>query len=187
MRNITLLCLAIILPLAAKDKKPKTPATQPQDAIEVVAHIPTATGPVRRFLPTEHYSSHYLYAEHDAGAAITLIDITRPSQPSVLAEVPYPAAGGSDSLVVVSGTSALVTSTAAQQPAPPQSIRILDFSDPQHPKVAREFAGVTAINRDDRRGLIFLANADGIWILHQIRAEDPEVEKAYAHRVIYDH
>jgi hypothetical protein len=69
----------------------------------------------------------------------------------------------------------------------PQSIRILDFSDPQHPNVAREFAGVTAISRDDRRGLIFLDNAEGIWILHQSRAEDPEVEKAYAHHVIYDH
>ena len=52
----------------------------------------------------------------------------------------------------------------------------MDFSDPQHPKVAREFAGVTAITTDD--GLIFLANADGIWILHQTLAEDPEVEKA---------
>jgi hypothetical protein len=184
--RIALLCLAMFLPLCAKEKKPKTPPKPPQDAIEVVAHIPTTTGPVRRFLPTEHYSSHYLYAEHDAGTSVTLIDITRPNQPSLVAEVPYPS-GGSDSLVVVSGTSALVTSTGTPQPSPPQSIRILDFSDPQHPKVAREFAGVTAIARDDRRGLIFLANADGIWILHQRRADDPEVEKAYSHHVIYDH
>jgi hypothetical protein len=46
---------------------------------------------------------------------------------------------------------------------------------------------VTAIDRDDRRGLIFVANPEGVWILHQNRAEDPEVEKAYAHHVIYDH
>ena len=105
--RIALLCLAMFLPLCAKDKKPKTPPKPPLDAIEVVAHIPTTTGPVRRFLPTEHYSSHYLYAEHDAGTSVTLIDITRPNLPSILAEVPYPS-GGSDSLVVVSGTSALV-------------------------------------------------------------------------------
>jgi hypothetical protein len=177
----------MFIPISAKDKKPKTPSKPPQDAIEVVAHIPLTTGPVRRFLPTEHYSSHYLYAEHDAGASVTLIDITRPNQPFILAEVPYPSAGGSDSPVVVSGTLALVTSSGAPQPTQRKSIRILDFSDPQHPKVAREFAGVTAINRDDRRGLIFLANAEGIWILHRSRAEDPEVEKAYAHHVIYDH
>jgi hypothetical protein len=184
MRYITILYLAIIIPLAAKDKKPK-PA--PQDAIEVLAHIPLTTGPVLRFLATEHYSSHYLYAEHGTGGSVTLIDITRPSQPAVLAEVAYPSAAGADNLVVVSGTAALVTTSGTPPQGSPQTIRVLDFSDPQHPKVAREFAGVTAINRDDRRGLIFLANAEGVWILHQNRAEDPEVEKAYAHHVIYDH
>ena len=63
----------------------------------------------------------------------------------------------------------------------------MDFSDPGTPKVAREFTGVTAMSRDDRRGLIFVANAEGIWILRQRLAEDPEVEKAYAKYVLYSH
>jgi hypothetical protein len=179
MRNLIL--LIAFVPLFAKDRKPKTP---PQDAIEVVAHITLTTGPVRRFLTTDHYSSHYLYAEHDTGSSVTLIDITHPSLPAVVADLAYPARA--DSLVVVSGTAALVTNTAASQPAAPQTIRILDFSDPQHPKVSREFTGVTAISRDDRRGLIFLANAEGVWLLHQNRVDDLEVEKAYARHVIYD-
>lgn len=182
MRKLAIVFLMLPLSVSAKDKKVKAP---PSDAIEVVAHITAGPGVVRRFLITDHYSSHYLYAEHDAGSSVTLIDVTRPSQPSVLAELAYPAAA--DSLVVVSGTAALATSSAAAQAATPQTIRILDFSDPQHPKVSHEFAGVTAINRDDRRGLIFLANAEGVWVLHQTRAEDPEVEKAYAHHVLYDH
>ena len=183
MRFTVVLGLAILIPLSAKDKKPKLP---PQDSIDVVAHIPLTTGPVLRLLITEHYSSHYLYAEHAAGAPVTLIDTTKADQPAVLAEVAYPTTG-SDSMVVVSGTAALVTSGGASQPATQQTIRILDFSDPRNPKVAREFNGVTAINRDDRRSLIFLANSDGLWILHQSRAVDPEVEKAYAHHVLYDH
>jgi len=183
MRFTVVLGLAILIPLSAKDKKPKTP---PQDSIEVVAHIPLTTGPVVRFLATEHYSRHYLYAEHGAGKTVTLIDVTKPSHPAVLAEVAYPAAG-TDNLVVASGTAALATSSGTAQAAAPQTIRILDFSDPQHPRVMREFTGVTAIDRDDRRGLIFAANADGVWILHQNRAEDPDVEKAYAHHVVYDH
>jgi hypothetical protein len=186
MRSIAIICVALVLPLSAKDKKAKKEPT-PQDSIEVVAHLPSTSGAVRRFLTTDHYSSHYLYAEHDSGSSVTLIDVTRPSQPAVLAEVAYPAAGTADTLVVVSGTAAMVTSSGASQSLAPQTIRILDFSDPQHPKLAKEFTGVTAINRDDRRGLIFLANAEGVWILHQNRADDPEVEKAYAHHVIYDH
>jgi hypothetical protein len=43
------------------------------------------------------------------------------------------------------------------------------------------------MSRDERRGLIFLANPEGIWILHQSFAEDPEVEKEYARRILYDH
>jgi hypothetical protein len=185
MRFITILCLTIVIPWSAKDKKPKKPAAQ--DAIDVVAHLPLTAGPVRRFLATDHFSSHYLYVEYDAGASVTLIDVTKPNQPAVLAEVAYPSTSGPDSLVAVSGTAALVTTGGPAQPAVQQTLRILDFSDPRHPKVAREFIGVTAINRDDRRGLIYLANGEGVWILHQIRAEDPEVEKAYAHHVIYDH
>jgi hypothetical protein len=172
MRFTLILGLTILLPLSAplgaKDKKPKSP---PQDSIEVVAHIALTTGPVLRLLTTDHYSSHYLYAEHGAGAPVTLIDTTTVNHPAVLAEVAYPSSG-SDSLLVVSGTAALITSGGAPQPSAPQTIRILDFSDPRNPKVAREFTGVTAINRDDRRGLIFLANADGVWILHQSRADE---------------
>ena len=173
----------------AKNKKVKAAPKQPQDEIEVVGHIPSTNGPVRRFLSTQHYSSYYLYAEHDAGTSVTLIDVTKVTQPSVLADVAYPSSGGSGSLFAVAGTAALVTQEqGAAVPVPaPQTIRIMDFSDPQHPKVAREFGGVTAISRDPARGLIFLANPEGIWILHQSFAEDPEVEKAYAYHVLYDH
>jgi hypothetical protein len=176
---------ALSTAIQAKDKK--APAKDPQDEIEVVGHIPLTGGPVKRFLTTQHYSSYYLYAEHEAGKNVTLIDVTKTTKPSVLGDVAYPS-DGSAALVTVAGTAALLT----DQPGPaavaaPQTIRIMDFSDPLHPKVAREFTGVTAISRDERRGLIFVANPDGIWILHQALVEDPEVEKAYAHHVIYDH
>jgi hypothetical protein len=61
----------------------------------------------------------------------------------------------------------------------------MDFSDPLHPRVAQEFKGITAISQDARPGLIFLANPDGIWILQQHFAEDPEIEKNYAYKVLY--
>ena len=190
LRFIAMACGLLVLSIAvqAKDKKPKVAHKQPQDEIEVVGHIPLTSGPVRRFLSTQHYSSSYLYAEHDAGQGVTLIDVTKVSKPAVLADVAYPPSGGSGSLFAVAGTAVLVAEQGAPTPvATPQTIRIMDFSDPQHPKVAREFAGVTAISRDQGRGLIFLANPEGIWILHQTLAEDPEVEKAYANYVLYSH
>jgi len=176
----------------AKNKTPNALPSGPNDEIQVVGHIPLTDGPVGRFLATQHYSSYYLYAESDAGKGVTLIDVTNAGKPSVLANVPY-SSGGSDSLAVVAGTAALVTSapaataSATTASAAPQTIRIMDLSDPRNPRVAREFTGVTAMSRDDRRGLIFVANTEGIWILRQHLAQDPEVEKAYANYVLYSH
>jgi hypothetical protein len=185
----SLVLVAGLTMLAPAVNAKNNPSPAPKDEIEVVGHIPLTDGPVTRFLSTQHYSSYYLYAEHGAGKTVTLIDVTKTSRPSVLTDVSYASNSGSDNLAVVAGTAALVTSeAAAPAPAPaPQTIRIMDFSDPRNPKVAHEFNGVTAMSRDDRRGLIFVANAEGIWILRQRLAEDPEVEKAYARYVLYSH
>ena len=172
----------------AKDKRPKTPPKDPQDSIEVVGHLPLSDGPVTRFVTTQHYSSYYLYAEHDGGKNITLIDVTQIAKPKILAEMPSAVSGGPATLVAVTGTSALVTEGAAGATPPgPQTVRIMDFSDPLHPHVAREFTGVTSMSRDEHRGLIFVANGEGIWVLRQRYAEDPEVEREYAKHVLYDH
>jgi hypothetical protein len=186
-----LLCASLLMlsPLAhAKNKKVKAAPKEPQDEITVVGHIPLTNGPVVRFLTTQHYSSYYLYAEHAGGNNVTLVDVTKVQSPSVLSDVSYPSSGRSDSLFAVTGTAALVAGGSAA-PAPvadSQVIRIMDFSDPLHPKVAREFTGVTAISRDERRGLIFVANPDGIWVLLQRLAEDPQIQIDYAHYVMYN-
>jgi len=177
--------LAVLAPaINAKNKKPSAPA--PKDEIEVVGHIPLTDGPVTRFLTTQHFSSYYLYAEHGTGGKVTLIDVSKTGHPLILGDVSYASGSGAESLTAVAGTAALVTSapSAAAPVPPPQAIRIMDFSDPRNPKIAREFTGVTAMRRDDR-GLTFLANSDGIWILRQHLAEDPELDKAYANYVLY--
>jgi hypothetical protein len=35
-------------------------ASEPQDRIEIVGHIPFAEGPAGRLLPTQHYSRYHL-------------------------------------------------------------------------------------------------------------------------------
>jgi hypothetical protein len=192
--RLAVMLLAGVLALStsadARDKKAKAPDRESQDEIEVAGHVAVTGGPVTRLLATRHYSSYYLYAEREPGNTVTLLDVTRVTQPQVLSDVAYPSSQGSASLMVVAGTAALVTGepSASRGASPtPTTIRIMDFSDPRHPKVAREFAGVTATSRDESRGLIFIANGDGVWILHQRFATDPEVERAYAHHVLYDH
>src|ERR1051326_8727286 len=83
---ILIAVLAISMPAQAQKKKKPAPK-EPQDAIEVVGHIPMTSGTVTSFLTTQHYSSYYLYVEHEGGKEVTLIDISKADKPVVLAEV----------------------------------------------------------------------------------------------------
>ena len=163
-------------------KKPKKVAEPEQDQIEVVAHIPMADGPGTRFFTTPHYSQSYLYVEHGTGHSVTLIDVTD------LGEIGN-ADQGSRALFAVTGTAALTTDAPRPAPTgqPVQTVRIFNFSDQLHPKVVQGFRNVTNITQDERRGLFFLANDDGVWILRQHYATDPKVEEEYARHVVYDH
>jgi hypothetical protein len=174
--------------LYSKDKHPKNLPTTPQDDIETVAHVPLTGGAVTRFLETQHYRRNYLYAEHESGKTVSLIDVTSARQPALLPDVTFPN-GASDSLVAVAGSAALVSSqTATVNSNPERTFRIMSFADPLHPTVKQEFDHVTAISYDDKRGLIFLANDSGVWILKQQYAMDPEEAKLQREieRSIYD-
>jgi len=156
--------------LAAKDKHPKTGPARSQDQIAIEAHIAFSDGPVTHFIATRHYDRSYVYAEREAGKPVTLIDVTNPAHPRVLANTSLEAPSGD--LLVVDGIA-----------EPAQTIRLMNFSDPANPKVTKQFDGVTAVEKVGR--LTLLANGDGIWILSEHRAEDPSVDKRYAKKIIY--
>jgi len=59
--------LMVLSSVQAKDKKIKAARNEAKDTIEVAGPITLTNGPVKRLLPTQHYSSFYLYAEHDDG------------------------------------------------------------------------------------------------------------------------
>jgi hypothetical protein len=65
-----------------------------------------------------------------------------------------------------------------------QTFRIMSFADPAHPASKQEFLDVSAVLRDGNRGLIFLANPQGIWILQEKLALDPAFEKEWEHTAL---
>jgi hypothetical protein len=168
-------------PLQAKDKNPRPEPAPPKDQIAIEAHLALSDGPVTRFVATRYYDRSYVYAEREAGKPVTLIDVTNPGHPQVLSNTNLPSVSGS--LLAVAGTAALAGDAPAEKTAQPQTIRVMDFSDPDNPKVTKQFDGVTAMEKIGN--LILLANGDGVWILSQRPAEDPAAEKRYANKVIY--
>jgi hypothetical protein len=148
-----------------------TAAFADQDQITVAAYIPITDGTITGFVATQHLSGTYVYAQRAKGEPSTLINVTKPDTPQVVA-AEVPATG----FVAIVGTAALATDAPPAPDPAPQKIRIMDFSNPADPKVTREFEGVTAVQRIPG-GLIMLANPEGIYILSEHRAEAPKKKK----------
>lgn len=185
---LLVILLGSVIPAATVSAKPKNKHPKqgpPQDQIQVVAHLPL-TGKVNCFLTTKHYSRDYLYVEYEAGQTVALIDTTSPEHPAILANVASGGGTNSDALLTVTGNAALVMDgpAPAQAFTPDRTIRVMSFADPAHPTVQHEFQNVSAMARDDSRGLIFLANTEGLWILQQHFAMDPAVEAQWEHDVL---
>jgi len=119
----------------------------------------------------------YLYLQQLSDRGFTVIDVSKPAKPRIVTHVPR------ENLTLVASGLAI-----AEAPASPaagssganqntegtrgggnaQQIRVLDVSDPAHPRTVQSFTGVMSILSDDPRGLIYVANGEGIWILsHQ--------------------
>jgi hypothetical protein len=170
-------------------KPPKKRAAK--DRIQVVAKLPITGGPVTRLITTIHEGEHYIYAEHASQRVISLIDVTEIQHPGLVSTINLPGAGNS-LILAATGDAALVSEEIPgnllnDTHAVSTKVAIVNFADHQHPDVLEEITGVTAIAFDDSRGLIFLANADGLWILHRAAAPDPKVEEFFEHEILGNH
>jgi hypothetical protein len=154
----------------------------PKDSFDVIAHVALTGGAVTSLVITSHFSRNYLYSECLSSHTVTLFDVTDFARPKILSRV-----NSSDSLLTAAGDALLVSSDTSTAVPTAKKISIVDLSDKSKPKIVREFAGVTSMTTDAARGLVFLANADGLWILHRNQPIDQETQERYAHEVLYNH
>lgn len=163
------------------------------DRIVVIAHTPLSPGVVTELTTGSHWGKDYLYVDRGLAAPVTILNVTNPAAPTKAGELDVPKQDAGGDLSTVTGNVALVDSSQASptQPTLKRTVTVLSFADPEHPTVARHFSGVTAMLKDNQRGLIYLANSDGLWVLRVITApdiqRDNQEEKRYLHHVLYDH
>jgi hypothetical protein len=190
-RKLTTVLFAIALSLTPLRgiAKPKKKPVRRQDEIDVIAKVPIAGSPITRLLTTKHWGQFYLYAEHASQGSLTLIDTTDASHPQMLSDISIPGQGPG-LILTATGDAALVGSQATPgliASNPPQTLTIVNVADRQSPTIVQQIAGVTAMTTDDSRGLIFVANKDGLWVLHRNPAPDPAIEEYFDHYVLGDH
>ncbi len=184
--GLFLIITAVSIPSAVAAKNKVKSDAGAQDRIDILANVAATGGPITRVTMTQHYSRSYLYLEH-ASHALTLVDVTDARHPSIIANMVLPPSEAG-SILTAAGETALVSSEAVQTASTQsRSMSIVSFADPAHPQTVKQFANVTCTALDEHRGLIFVANDEGLWILHRNPAEDPEVQERYAREVLYNH
>jgi hypothetical protein len=145
----------------------------------VVAHVPMPGGATRQMFLRREGRKHFLYVQRPSQRGFTIIDVTRPELPIVVSRVPL------ESRTVIG--SGLVVTVAPDKPATMaayggsesaegigggntdhDSIHVLNVSDPAPPRTDHTFAGIVSAVTDDARGLVYILDGDGVWILsHQ--------------------
>jgi len=174
------------LHLSAAPKKHNTPPPAP-DSIDVIAQLPVSDGPAVQLVTAVHWRRHYLYLEHGSQGALTVVDVTDPQAPKSISEFIPPPQDSSVYLGEMVGTAALMTTSHPAPRQTPETVLLVSFADVAHPKVVRQFSGVTCHLKDSDRGLIYLTNTEGLWILRENPGTDVELQKQYEHDILYNH
>jgi hypothetical protein len=172
------LTLSVSLAIAARPEAK-------QDSIELVGSVDIHNRDVQKMRLTEHQGRNLLYLENSYERTATVVDVTDIDHPKIAREVTLPR--GLTNIEVLAGDAALVADYSPQAPlnAKSLSIAFLDDRD-NHRRVGRTFENVTALLEDDRRGLIYLVDQDGLKILRETFSPDPQVEREFEKRLMYD-
>ena len=155
--------------LSANTKPTEVPA-------KVIAHLALKDAPGSEMLLQNKGDKQYLYVQKASRQGFTVIDVTKPVLPSLVKNNAQSGDATAGKLEIVGPDVGLAEvpdknskGVIRNSESPTETVKILDLSDPAHPKVLQTFTGVTSILQDPSRGLIYLANNDGLWILNHSR------------------
>jgi len=130
--------------------KPNSNKTSDKPA-NVVAHVQLSSGPVTRMLLVKKNGNEYLVLGLDS-TNVAILDVSNPGQPRTIDTTSVAGGAPSAEVKVVADT---LTFFGTSDAAPSGS----------NPKEIRSLSGVTASMKDKARGLIYVTNGDGLWIV----------------------
>jgi hypothetical protein len=168
-----LLALVFVLGATASTATPKhsprKPATQPT---RLIAHLVLPGGPPSQIFLREQNGKKYLLIRQISEAGVTVVDVTKPTQPNIVKRTTWSNDTSSGNLEIVGGDLTLEetpesTGRTLMSSNSKETVQILDLTDPTSPTVLESFSGVTSILNDAMHNLLYITNGDGLWILRQ--------------------
>jgi hypothetical protein len=160
----------------AKSKKEKDPPKE--TGIYVISHLELPEAAVSNIQASDDLGRYTI--ELTGSEGVTLVDVNNPEKPKLVRQEQLPSGLKHSSTQVRAGNTALLSATEdPATKADQQMITLVRFSDAAQPKTIKQFPGVSAIWTDRTRGLIYMADSSGLWILQIYTAVDPDaVERA---------
>lgn len=138
--------------------------------VRVIARLPLSGGATQVLLRQQD-GKQYLYVQRPAQQGFTVINVTNPGRPKLVPHVSLETRTVVGSGLMITETS---NNSAAAGAAPegesarvPESVHVLEVSGSGVPRTTATFDGTTGILRDPARNLIYLVDANGVWILSQ--------------------
>jgi len=152
-----------------KSKPTDVPAT-------VIAHLPLASPAGNQMVLQRLGTKRYLYIQQASKQTYFIVDITKPEFPSLVKREVTASDSTAGKLEMVGDNVAIAeipdanSKTAIRSAtSTTETVRILDLSDPHHPTTLQTFKNVTSILADGGRGIIYLTNDEGLWVLKHNR------------------
>jgi hypothetical protein len=160
----------------------------PADSIDVIGHLALANESVTRLRTSEHWRREFLELQDSTHRLLTLVDVTDATHPAVVKQLHLPKGAADSTLAALVGDVGLLTVADTQLPAARiSSVSVVSFADPDHPATLQKFNNVSAFRTDEGRGLIYLVDKDGLWILREKPAPDKELEQQYTQYLLNYH
>jgi hypothetical protein len=157
---------------SAKDHKIKGSNNQAQ----VVAHISFAgLSAVDMAMQKKVNDKYYLYVQHSKDQGISIIDITKPTEPKPVGMIPWPDPAVS-SRMNVTGDLAIIAENGVlplRSSIANDDLVFWDLSNPAAPRVVQEFFGVVKWLQDER-DFVYVLNGDGLWVVSKPADRQPQ-------------
>ena len=161
-------------------QRPRT--AQSQEQVSVVGHLDLRGMQVKQIFVQQRGGKNYLLLRRADQNAFAIVNVSDPAKPLLAekddlrqpagAEVDLPRSGSALAIAFVPERNSAPAASAVPASAitlPTESVRLIDLTDPQHPKTVKIFNRVTSVASDDGRKLVFLVNNEGLWIVSHHR------------------
>ena len=149
---IALAAIGIALAGPVVNAKPRPNKGEDKPA-NVVAHVQLSGGPVTRMLLVKKEGKEYLLVGLNSTAGVAVFDVSNPDRPRAMDTNSSATGAPSAEVKVIADTLTLFGSSDA------------GTSSAANSKDLRSFSGVTASIKDKARGLVYVTNGDGLWIV----------------------